>query len=330
VSAGGSWGPMRAGRARHRQRRGIALISVLWITAFLTVAAGALSREAREDTQLARNLVETAQARQAAAGAIDLAILGLLQETGATPTSTPDSTETFAVGEAQVHMLVADESGRIDLNAAPVELLAGLLQAVGVEDTEAAALADAIADWRDPDDLRRLNGAEDADYRRAGKAYDAKDRPFESVEEVQLVLGMTPDIYRAIRPALTVYSRQPGINPAVASRLALLAVPGTNPDDVERYVVERDRNVRDGLPPPAPPIGDRRYLSAARARAYTLYAEARMPSGALTHLGATVRLTRSVRTPYTVLDWQPEPPEASQLFAAAAKAAAAAAEADSQ
>ena len=59
---------------------------------------------------------------------------------------------------------------------------------------------DAIADFRDPDDLRRLNGAEDADYQSAGLKHGAKDGPFKAIEELQQVLGVDHDLYKVARP----------------------------------------------------------------------------------------------------------------------------------
>ena len=77
---------------------------------------------------------------------------------------------------------------------------------VGVDPAKAQSLADAIADFRDPDDLPRLHGAEEADYRDAGLAWGPTNAPFQTVEDLQQVLGMTADIYRRVAPDLSVYS----------------------------------------------------------------------------------------------------------------------------
>lgn len=65
-------------------------------------------------------------------------------------------------------------------------------------------MADAIEDWRDADDLAELNGAEDREYAAAGRPYGAKDGPFDSLDELQLVSGIDRDLYRTLLPALTV------------------------------------------------------------------------------------------------------------------------------
>ena len=111
----------------------------------------------------------------------------------------------------------------------------------------------AILDWRDADDLKRPNGAEEPDYRAAGKTYKPANAPFDSVGELQRVLGVTPALVARIADSLTVYSRQPGINPATASRDVLLAIPNVTPEAVDAYIALRDDALANKLPvPPFP------------------------------------------------------------------------------
>jgi len=105
-----------------------------------------------------------------------------------------------------VYISVRDEASKIDLNKAPEALLAALFASVGVDPGNAQSLADAIADFRDPDNLRRVRGAEAADYRDAGLDWGPKNAPFQTVEELQQVLGMTAEIYRRVAPDVSVYS----------------------------------------------------------------------------------------------------------------------------
>ncbi len=65
-----------------------------------------------------------------------------------------------------------------------------------------------------------------AEYAQAGLKGRPANYPFQSTEELQLVLGMRPELYQRIAPMITVYSRQPGVNPHLASRAVLLAIPG--------------------------------------------------------------------------------------------------------
>ena len=99
-----------------------------------------------------------------------------------------------------VRVEMRDESAKIDVNTASDALLRGLLVSIGLTDEEATRLVDAILDWRDPDSLKRVNGAEESDYQAAGLTYRPANAPFQAIEEIQLVLGMRPDIYRRLAP----------------------------------------------------------------------------------------------------------------------------------
>ena len=311
------------GRAVGRDNsRGIALVSVLWILALLAIIAGSFTTNARTNAKLAHNLVENAKARALADAGVNRAILALLgrerqpmlsPEMEALIVSRPeleqvldpygetmlrDASEQrwpadgtvyawrFGGGEALVS--IQDETGKIDLNTARDELLKGLFLSVGLEEQEAAALVDAIADFRDPDDLRRLNGAEDDDYRDAGLAYGAKDRPFDAVEELRQVMGMTRALYERVAPMLTVYSGQSGIDPRTAPREALLALPGVDGDAVEALLATRAEAGQAAL---LELLGTADYLSRSRRQMFTVRAEARTAGGGIFVRQAVVQLS---------------------------------------
>jgi general secretion pathway protein K len=57
----------------------------------------------------------------------------------------------------------------------------------------------------DPDDTRRLEGAEDNSYRGGDFPYRAANRPLSSVSELRAVKGMTDPLYRALAPHVSVW-----------------------------------------------------------------------------------------------------------------------------
>ncbi len=178
-------------------------------------------------------------------------------------------------GGGRVSVSIQDEDGKIDLNTAPDELLRGLFLSVGLDGDASAALVDAIADFRDEDDLHRLNGAEDRDYADAGLSYGAKDAPFEAVAELQQVIGMTRELYQRVAPALTVYSGRRGIDPRVAPREALLALRGIGSEEVESFLAAREGGRTERL------LRAQDYQTTSRERVFTIRAEARAESGAV-------------------------------------------------
>ncbi|MCP8687240.1 general secretion pathway protein GspK [Marinobacterium sedimentorum] len=263
-------GPVWAGS----YQRGLALVAVLWVLVLLSLLAANLSQGSRSNAQLAQNLVAATQGKYASEAGMQWALWNL-QQPPEERWLADGSVQLLLLDDIPVRVALQDESGKIDLNAAPVELLGGLFLAAELDNATADALADAIMDWRDDDDLRRLNGAEDDDYLAAGREYGAKDAAFERVEELQRVLGMTADIYRRVKGSLTVFNGLPAINPLYAPRLALLALPGADEGTVEQYIEQRRRNRVDGLEAPEPPLPESPYLSVGREGAnYTVLAEA--------------------------------------------------------
>jgi general secretion pathway protein K len=111
---------------------------------------------------------------------------------------------------------INDVAGLIDINSASAEILLMLLRGVGAPEAEAAGLAAAIQDFRDGDDATSENGAEALEYQQAGRPYRAKNTPFESVNELDQVLGMTPELLQTLRPFVTVHSRSPILDISVA------------------------------------------------------------------------------------------------------------------
>ena len=299
---------VRSARRRNAPRAGaqsgLALIAVLWLTVLLTVIASSFAFSMRSEILAARNALSLAQARAAADGAIERMVFELQR-----PRNIPDvwladgSPHGWQEDEATIVTMAVDESAKIDLNSATDALLTGLLQNVGGQEAETAQhIVEAIADWRDPDDLRRPNGAEAGDYRSAGSKYVPANAPFAVVGELQRVLGMTPALFARIADSLTVYSRRPGINIATASRDVLLAVPGATPEIVDAYLMQRREALANKLPiPPFPPA--QRFATGA-APVWRLRAEATMADGVTFVREAVLRPSPDPRRPVVALLWQ--------------------------
>ncbi len=167
---------------------------------------------------------------------------------------------------------------------------------------EADALVDAIRDFADEDDLIHLNGAEDRDYAAAGLPWDAKDAPFEAVEELQQVLGMTALLYEAIQPALTVYNGKGDIDPVVAPREVLMALPENTEAEVGDHVAARS-DEPEGAGPILPLA--KGFAQRSRGRFLNIRVEAHDPSGAVFVREAVVEVTRrSPDQPFAFRAWK--------------------------
>jgi general secretion pathway protein K len=305
--------------ANRPRERGLALIAVLWGLVLLAAIAASVTVASRTETRLARNLVANAEAQALAEAGVNRAVLGLATADPERQLRVDGTSYRLVFGGGEVFLTIRDEGGKIDLNRAPDSVLRGLFATVGVGPDESAALVDAIVDYRDANDARRLNGAEDSDYRRTDRSYGAKDQPFEAVDELLHVLGMTPELYEQVAPALTVHSRRRRVDPATAPALVLRALPGLDPAELDERLAVREEaeaieddpvelQEDEGAGPVEGVITDvsgtqSRSARRGRSRVVTVRAEARTTAGVNFIREAVVRLGRSRRGALRVVAW---------------------------
>ena len=241
----------RGGQGALRAQRGIALIIVLWITTLLMLIASSFIYAMRTDVKIVTNSLARARLEAAADAGVQRGILEMMK-----PPQLPNRWTTDSVAQSwnyqgvAVDVSMTDESGKIDINTASEALLRGLFIAQGMKDEEAVSVLDAILDWRDPDSLKRLHGAEEAEYIAAGYSYKPANAAFQSIEELRLVMGMTPELFDKVAPLITIYSRQPGINASIAARGVLRAIPGATDVLVDAYIAQREQARAGKLPIP--------------------------------------------------------------------------------
>jgi len=309
-----------------RRERGVALVVVMWVSVLLTVIASSFIYEARTDMLVVRNTISIARAEAAADAAVHRAVFELYRADNAPDAWRRDgAVREWAYEGIPIKVEIRDESGKIDINTAADPLLRGLYTSMGVGLEDINKLIDATLDWRDPDNLKRVDGAEEPEYRAAGLAYRPANAPFQAIEELQLVLGMRPDIYRKLAPFITVYSRQPGINSTLASREVLMAVPGVNAQIVDAYLARREQARAAGQPMPTFP--EAAGFSANLTPTASIRAEARLDDGTVFVRDAVALLRPTPRRAVTFVAWRestaPVLGDESQDPAAAAAAAAA-------
>jgi general secretion pathway protein K len=224
---------------KHTQERGAVLIMVLLIVALV---AG-LGIKFAGDYQLGLARAEArwhgAQARAYMFGAEGPAIKFMMNDDpavdyptelwgGVVPIELPD-------GSGNVVITINDANSKFNLNRLlevqadfatkpasdtarympPQRMFIRLLQALPnpddpqvplVQTPEAAiAILEAIIDWVDNDNVvSGSGGAEKEYYLGLRDPYQSADLPFRSIEELQMVRGITPQIMRALRPFITV------------------------------------------------------------------------------------------------------------------------------
>lgn len=267
-------------------QRGIALILVLWLVVLLSLLATGFSAAVRTDARISHAAVAGLRAAALADAAIHRGLATLLHPETADHRRGNGQPLTVRLEGATAVATAWEEAGKVDINTAPPELLAGLVAALGVDADDAPALAAAIVDWRDADDSPLPGGAERADYEAAALPRLPRNGPFRSIQELQGVMGqeagaMDRGLYEALAPLVTVYSFAPGVDPRYAPAQVLYGLPGVNPVEVEALLRAREAGQDSTLPPPLPALPSAaRWLTDRASGVYTIRGTATLPSGA--------------------------------------------------
>lgn len=284
-----------------RRDSGFILVVVLWILAALAALASsylvyvdnaAFATRINDDRLRIRNAISTG---------IELTAYQLL----AVPDEArpPQGAFTIRLAQSTVNVSFLSESARVDLNAAPKALLAGLFTAVGVSSSTAATFADRIVGWRKKADGAGQN-TEAGDYKDAGLDYQPRQGPFQNVLELPLVLGIPPYIVERVLPLVTVYSGIGQIDVRVAPPEVLSALPGMTPEQMQRILAQRSQDLGDGQ-------AMLRLLGSAGASANAsqnpaarVKVQIRLDNGRIARAEVVILVFRDESEPFRVLSWR--------------------------
>lgn len=180
------------------------MLIVLWALALLALLVSQMVPAARSEAQIAVNLHSRLAQESNADGAVYAAAFHLLDRSG-NDWDVVGTTYRVRLPDSTVTVRITDEANKINLNTASPDLLCDLLVSIGADLTTASTLAAAIVDWRQADGPAR-SADKAQQYRAAGLRYTPPEKPFRSVDELALVLGMTPSLLTRLEPHLTIYS----------------------------------------------------------------------------------------------------------------------------
>jgi general secretion pathway protein K len=221
--------------------RGFALVIVLWTLVLLSFVMIHMMTAGRTETRIAANFVANADAETQADGAVMEAVFRLI-DTSDAHWDIGDGPHVLRMRQAKATVTVTSESGKVNPNTASQQMLAALMSAVGAPPSQARQVSAAMLDWRQSDDNDQTGPArKSAQYQAAHLDYAPPGAPFETLDEIQRVIGMTPDLFRRLKPNLSLFqTSDPDIataEPAVAKALKTLALPPQPPNpDITQIV----------------------------------------------------------------------------------------------
>lgn len=196
-----------------KNSRGVALVMVLWVVTILSVVVLEFCYAMRTEVNITRNYQEELRLYAAAQGSAQRAIAELilkhdprmqqLRKTAKEEEIPPENREWVTDGReyrfpfegAEGVVRVLGEAGKVNINRVSDATLRKIMNTLGLEGEARDIAVDSILDWRDPDDFIRVNGAENEYYQSLKEPYDCKNGNFDSVEELLLVRGITPELF---------------------------------------------------------------------------------------------------------------------------------------
>jgi len=266
----------------RRKKASIVIFSV-WALIFLSIFSIGIGRNVSASLNFAGHIQDSLKARYLALGGVYLGIDEVEKDEAPDCDSLKEewanSKELFndrALGGGYINLSydldsesqengkltfygVEDETSRININKAPLEVLKSLFENVaGATEDEADEIANSIVDWRDLEGVVSPGGAEDEYYQDLEEPYPCKNGNFQAIEELMLVKGVTPEAFEKIKDIITIYG-DGKVNINTAGRLTLIGL-GFDEDFVDKLIDFR----RDGEE--GDPEGDSVFKTVAGIR----------------------------------------------------------------
>lgn len=211
-----------------RRERGFALLIVLWSLVIISLLLTQILSAGRGALRLADTLRGAAIAQACADGAINEALLHII-ETGPEHWPADGSAHRLSCGGLAVTVRGTSLADKLNPNLASTALLAGLFGQIGAGPDQAMQLAQNIVAWRSPALSPQAAAQLISRYRQAGLAYGPPGRAFADLSALGDVMGMTPALLAAAKPYMSLYAAgdpDPAIAPP-ALRRALKAAGQT-------------------------------------------------------------------------------------------------------
>jgi general secretion pathway protein K len=235
---------MSGGEGRLVNQRGFALLVVIVVLLLVSLLASQLILQVKTELRSAANSREAAADRLLAEGGISLALFRLLDKPE--PGTEPEWWEVadFSLGRnyeiilpaGKIEYYALDETGKINLNATSAGLMVMFLEYQGLKPEEISVVMDSLQDWRDNDNLTRLNGAEQEYYEKLDPTYIPRNGNFEDPAEFFLLRG-TESLQGRFDPheVFTVYNPGSRLNVDSLSPPVLEFLVGGDQELVKQY-----------------------------------------------------------------------------------------------
>ncbi|MHC4124805.1 MAG: helix-hairpin-helix domain-containing protein [Planctomycetota bacterium] len=175
-------------------RKGLVLVTVLWVVVLLSLIIAVVAQTSRMDTRICVFDIDGLKCRWGARAGFETAVAVLKEDTREADSlmdlwsQNEIDFNDIELDGCMVTVKVVDEAGKLNINTATKEQLMALPDMT--ED-----IVESIADWRDKDSNPGENGAEAGYYKNLEYEYKIRNGAFRTIRELLLVKGLRPELF---------------------------------------------------------------------------------------------------------------------------------------
>ncbi|MGP9814540.1 general secretion pathway protein GspK [Rhodopseudomonas sp. NSM] len=225
----------RSTKAPRTAHDGFIVVAALWLLAALAALAVTASQYIAQSATALSLSDDALQSELLAMAGLEMAAYRLSAPAG--PRRPTHGSFRFSLARSEVEVEFLSEASRINLNMAPKAMIAGLFAALGTPASLAERYADRVVGWRSP---RKSAGPDEEDALYSAVGYPPRRSPFNSSDELWLVLGLPPALVERALPFVTVYSEMEDVNVLDAPPEVIAALPGVTPLLLDAFLTRRD------------------------------------------------------------------------------------------
>lgn len=205
----------------QKGERGVALLVVMFVIATLSILVLEFMHSTRINLYIAGNIADGMKAFYLSQSGVNIAAGALLNDVQDNDNDHlfedwAQALPAMPGGEGWVTVEIADESSKLNINklvrksGLPDTIRQEVFSKILLDLELDPELIKPIIDWIDGDEEAQNGGVEDSIYGyNAGlDPYPSKNGPFLSINELTLVQGITDEIYRKIKPYITIYGNE--------------------------------------------------------------------------------------------------------------------------
>ena len=291
----------------ERGEQGVALVVVLWILVIVTFMTLGFAASSRTETTIAANLMDGVRARALLRAGVERAVAGLRVAEGQLRWRSDGTAYPFTLDGNRLTIVIHDEAGRVDLNAAPPELLLRLMAQIGFDRDVAAQIQQLILARRQP-----MEGTTPVPANDIGRAAAHPETlpPFQSALELR-ALPLPQDVaVERLLPYVTVFAPDGKIDAMAAAAPVLISL-GVTPGQANAILeLRRQRTPVDPNRVMSLLANAQDSLKSEPGPVYRLRVEVTTARGSMAALEALVWVPKTANgPPYRVLAWEENWPD---------------------